>query len=60
MTLSKDSKHLPSIKECETCPFVNKCDSGEKCVVKPKHRDRTAYYKQNRERILARAKGVKP
>ena len=59
MKLSKCSEHVPTIKECEKCPFVNKCDSGEKCISTTKHRDRTEYYKQNRKRILAQAKEAK-
>lgn len=47
-TISSESVHLPQLGECEKCPFVNKCLSGEKCLVKKqpnKHRDRQAYYR---------------
>lgn len=59
MRLSKDSDYVPKIGECEKCPYVNKCNSGEKCFSTTKHRDRTGYYKQNRERILAQVKEAK-
>lgn len=53
--LSANSHHLPEIAECEKCPYVNKCKSGEKCVIDAStHRDRTAYYQKNKEKIRSR------
>lgn len=56
-TISVESVYLPALGECEKCPFVSKCHSGEKCLVektKLKHRDRREYYLQKKqERELA-------
>ena len=56
-TLSIESCHLPALGECEKCPFLNKCNSGEKCLIpksRHKHRDRREYYLQKKqERELA-------
>jgi hypothetical protein len=54
--LSSSSERIPEIGECDKCPFVNKCDSGEKCLVmrgKVRYRNHKEYYRKNRERILA-------
>ena len=31
--LSVDSCYLPAIGECEKCPFMKKCNGGEKCLM---------------------------
>lgn len=51
-TLSVGSSYLPEIGECNTCPFVNKCHDGEKCLISKdssKFRDRSAYYQAHKE-----------
>lgn len=55
-TLSVDSGYLPEIGECNTCPFVNKCHDGEKCLEPKKHRDRSAYYQAHKEAYKKRAR----
>ena len=60
--LSATSSHYPELGECEKCPYVNKCDCGEKCIVHKseiKVRDRKDYYKQNRAKILEQVKTIK-
>ena len=60
--LSATSSHSPELGECEKCPYVNKCDCGEKCIVHKseiKVRDRKDYYKQNRAKILEQVKTIK-
>lgn len=34
--LAKSSNHIPTYQECLKCKYQSKCNSGEKCVVKPK------------------------
>ena len=49
--LSVDSCYLPELGECEKCPFMKKCNGGEKCLMpksQHKHRDRRAYYQQKK------------
>lgn len=31
------STHIPTWQECWNCQYSSKCNSGEKCVVKPKN-----------------------
>ena len=60
--LSSESEKIPEIGECDRCPFVNKCNSGEKCLVLKsaiKYRDKRAYYQKNREKILEYQKLLK-
>ena len=52
--LSKTSRYLPEVGECDACPYVNQCNDGEKCIVTSKHRDRRAYYQQNKDKLRVR------
>lgn len=54
--LSANSNYLPTLGECNKCPFVNKCHDGEKCLEPKKHRDRTAYYQAHKEAYKQRSK----
>lgn len=60
-TLSVDSCYLPAMGECEKCPFMKKCNGGEKCLMPKsqyKHRDRRAYYQQKKLQAQQLALGV--
>lgn len=58
-TLSMNSCYLPALGECLDCPFINKCNSGAKCLVKKdtiKHRNKKAYYQKHKEEYKKRAR----
>lgn len=54
--LSSTSSHIPQPGECEQCPFVNKCKSGERCIQKKteSYERRIEYYKRYRKNQKAK------